>query len=181
MAPMHARHFDHFTSSVSLANSGLSGRLSPLRVFNKCQLAGSSINWGAWDIATQPTRFAISLFVQGSSVQGLRRRDQATVAFMSDNSGTLTLSLNQLEPLSSLPNKSPLRWAAYMLLALAGSKAKLSTKLWFAWDTAPSSFCQLLPASVERIRNAWASPPRLRHWPGWPLATAEQSTLDCCG
>src|SRR5918992_1640040 len=73
----------------------------------------------------------------------------ACAAFISDSSGNFTSTLNQLAPLSSLPKRSPFCCAAYMRSALAGSKAKLSTKLLLAFDTSPSSLCQLLPLSVD--------------------------------
>ena len=102
-------------------------------------------------MAAQPTSFAIDFFVPGSRFKGSRSISSdvaiyACAAFISESSGTVRFSLNQLAPLSSLPKRSPFCCAAYMQSALTGSKAKLSTKLRFACDTAQSIFFQDLAA-----------------------------------
>ena len=59
IASMQPFHFDHLISLVSFSRPGFSGSASLWRLLSRCQLSGLSINWGAWDIAAQPTRFAI--------------------------------------------------------------------------------------------------------------------------
>src|ERR1044072_3962200 len=57
---MQPFHLAHFTSEVSFSRPGLAGRFSPRRMLSKCQLYGLSMSCGAWDMAAQPIRFAIS-------------------------------------------------------------------------------------------------------------------------
>src|SRR5215510_16564990 len=97
MASIQPRHFVHLTSAVSFSKPGLSGKPSLSRFLSKPHWSGLSINCGPWDMAIQPTKFAIVL------VSGFESRVAVSRLGLSPEHGTRNTRLETVFlPASSL-------------------------------------------------------------------------------